>query len=87
MSYRIQLTPTAAKELKKLSADIQARIFPKIEALSEIPRPLGIKALQGQKENFRLRLGTYRIIYQIDDENLLIRILKISHRRDVYRDL
>lgn len=87
MQYQIQFSAAAAKELKKLPKEVQLRLGKKILLLSDDPRPPGIKALQGQADILRLRIGDYRVIYQVNDENTLIRILKIGHRREIYRGL
>ena len=85
MSYRILLSPAAQKALERLPLDIQNRLAGKISALAENPRPLGTKTLKGTKGDLRLRVGDYRIVYRIEDERLLIRVVKIGHRSEVYR--
>jgi len=62
-----------------------ARILQRIEALADDPRPVGSEKLSGQ-ERFRVRQGVYRIIYEIQNEELVIIVVKVGHRRDVYRD-
>lgn len=85
MSYQIVLSPAARKALERLPPQIQNQIATKIFALAENPRPPGVKALQGAKENLRLRVGKYRIIYQVEDNSLSVRIVKIGHRSEIYR--
>lgn len=68
----------------KLPPNEQARIAKKIDALSNDPRPSGIKALKGN-DLMRLRVGDYPIIYQIEDDRLVVLIVKLGHRREVYR--
>ena len=68
-----------------LSLPLQKRIDTRIRVLSENPRPSGIKKLAGDENLYRLRVGDYRIIYQIQDKALLVLVIKISHRREVYR--
>ncbi|MGB3642300.1 MAG: type II toxin-antitoxin system RelE/ParE family toxin [Rivularia sp. (in: cyanobacteria)] len=71
--------------MKKLSPDIQAKIIEKLEGLAEEPRPAGVRKLQGEDNLYRVRSGDYRIIYEIQDDILLILVAKIGHRRDVYK--
>jgi mRNA interferase RelE/StbE len=78
------LTSSAAKELKKLSGQLIARIVPRLENLSSNPRPAGCKKLQGGEREFRIRVGDYRVVYMIDDAKMLVEVTRIRHRRDVY---
>ena len=83
--YRVELTPAALRDLKKLDQQIQKRLSSAIDRLAENPRLRGAKALQGDSSILRFRSGTYRILYQIDDRKLLILIIRLGHRKDVYR--
>jgi mRNA interferase RelE/StbE len=85
MIYRIEFAKPAAKQLKALSPQEQQRIKSKIDALESIPRPDGVVKLSGEDDLYRIRVGDYRIIYSIQDYQLLILVLKIGHRRDVYQ--
>ena len=85
MAYLIEFAPKAKRQLKYLPREIQERLTPRIEALAKDPRPEGIKKLEGEPNLYRLRVGDYRIIYQIRDKELLILVVKIGHRREVYR--
>ncbi len=85
MSYHIVLSPAAQKVLERLPSEVQIRISTKIESLSNNPRLPGAKALQGAKGELRIRVGDHRIIYQVEDEKLLVRVVKIGHRSDIYR--
>lgn len=85
MSYSIVLSPAAKKSLERLPAEIAARIITRISTLTENPRPSGAVALQGVKGDLRLRVGNYRIIYQVEDESQVIRVVKIGHRSEIYR--
>jgi len=85
LTYRLQIVPSAIRELAELPLRDRQRLDGRIRALADDPRPPQSKALQGQKNLFRLRVGRYRVIYEIRDEVLLIVILKVGHRRDVYR--
>jgi mRNA interferase RelE/StbE len=85
MSYHIEFAKPAAKQLKALSLQEQQRIKSKIDALVDSPRPDGVVKLSGEDNLYRIRVGDYRIIYSIQDNQLLILVLKIGHRRDVYQ--
>ncbi len=82
-SYKISIKRSAAKELEKIALPDRKRIVEKIRDLASDPRPPGCKKLSGQ-EKYRLRQGNYRILYQIHDDELIIMVVKIGHRRDVY---
>jgi mRNA interferase RelE/StbE len=84
--YRIEFLPTAAKEFKKLPSDLKQRIGVQIEALCLDPRPSGAKALQGGNGQLRIRVGDYRVIYRIQDDKLIILVLKVGHRSKIYRN-
>ena len=83
--YRIQILPAALNTLETLPEKLQRQITRKIDALAENPRPSGCTKLKGSQDVYRLRSGDYRIIFQIQDEMLLMLVLKVGHRRDVYR--
>jgi mRNA interferase RelE/StbE len=84
MRYQVQFTSSAEKDLRKLSKDMQQRIAAEIERLSENPRHLNTKRLRASRY-YRTRVGDYRLIYEIEDEVLTIMVIKIGHRREVYR--
>ena len=83
-SYRIVLRKSAAKEIEKLDKKTTSRVIGKIQALSVDPRPPGCKKLSGE-EKYRIRVGTYRILYQIVDRELIVTVVRVRHRRDAYR--
>lgn len=83
-SYRLLIKPFAAKELEALPLKDCRRIATKIQHLASEPRPAGTEKLSGQ-EKYRLRQGDYRVLYSVDDAQLAVVIVKIGHRRDVYR--
>jgi mRNA interferase RelE/StbE len=85
-SYRLVIKPSAAKELEAISnkRDRQ-RIVTRIRSLAANPRPLGCEKLAGRGERFRVRQGRYRVVYEIEDAPALVRIVKVGHRKDVYR--
>ena len=86
MPYDVRFKPSAAKELAKLPRAGQRRIAPAIEGLAANPRPAGAEKLAGQ-DAWRIRVGDYRIVYAIEDRVLLVLVLHIGNRREVYRQL
>ena len=83
--YRIELTRTVTKKLDQIkSPAIYGAILKEIQALKFDPRPPGCKKLKG-RDGYRIRVGDYRIIYQIKDEILIIIVLDVGHRRDIYK--
>ena len=85
MAYRLEFAPRAHRQFGNLPGSIQARLRPAIEALAENPRPHGVKKLAGEENLYRIRVGDYRVIYKIQGEILVFLIVKIGHRREVYR--
>jgi mRNA interferase RelE/StbE len=83
-SYSLEIKRSAAKELAGLPKQDRARIITSIQALAHEPRPAGSEKLSGQ-ERYRIRRGDYRILYQIHDDVLILMVVRIGHRRDVYR--
>ncbi len=82
--YRIEIRPAAARELRKLDPQILPRIQGAIALLAEDPRPPASRPLRG-RPGYRLRVGDYRIIYSVIDDVLLVVVVTVGHRRDVYR--
>ena len=82
-NYRIEISETASKQLNKLPHNISGELIEIIQSLAENPRPHGCKKLKGRK-GYRVRKGNYRIIYDIYDKILLIDIIAIDHRREIY---
>ena len=83
-SYRVALTASAEKELRGLPADAVSRIMPRLERLASAPRPPGCKKLKGGDHEWRIRIGAYRIVYEIDDKTKTVDVMRIAHRREVY---
>lgn len=81
--YRIEVTPAAARQLRKLDRGAALRIRGAIELLAVDPRPPGSRSLRG-RPGFRVRVGDYRLIYTVHDDVLLVVVLRLGHRRDVY---
>jgi mRNA interferase RelE/StbE len=84
-SYRLLIKPSAAKEIESAHKKDRLRIVKRIQDLSSDPRPPGCEKLSGHDEKYRVRQGTYRIVYTISDVSLVICIVKVGHRREVYR--
>ena len=82
-NYKIVLTNKAQKQLDKLSNDIADIIFESINGLKFNPRPKGYKKLKG-RDGYRIRVGSYRIIYEIFDKELIIDVVAVGHRKDIY---
>ena len=85
--YRIELVKAALKQFNKFPRDIRAILEKKIDSLSRDPRPQGCEKLSGVPDLYRVRQGDHRIVYQIQDRLLLVLIVKVGHRREVYRRL
>lgn len=85
MPYQIEFSRRAEKQFEDLPQQIQQRIRPRIDALAEDPRPPGVKKLEETENQYRLRVGDYRIVYEIQDAILLVILVRIGHRSDVYR--
>jgi mRNA interferase RelE/StbE len=83
--YSIEMEKSAAKALSKLETREQNAIVKAIDGLAHDPRPDGVKKLSGQDNLWRIRAGDYRIIYTISDKRLIVLVLNIGHRKDVYR--
>ena len=83
-SYKILIKPSAAKELDYLPKNDLKRVSEKIKKLADDPRPIGCEKLSGQ-ERYRVRQGNYRIIYEIEDIIRIVRIVKVGHRKEIYR--
>jgi mRNA interferase RelE/StbE len=82
--HRLEFSPAAARQLRKLDRADAARIRSATEQLRNQPRPPGVAALQGRRGYLRIRAGDYRIIYTIDDDRLIVLIVTLGHRREVY---
>lgn len=84
MSYRVEFTTAAARQVRKLPRPARDRVLGAIEALQEVPRPPGSKKLVGEQTAWRVRVGDYRVIYDVFDESLIITVVRAGHRREVY---
>jgi mRNA interferase RelE/StbE len=85
IKYGITFARSARKELEALDTTVVNKIFPKIESLSQYPRPKNSIKLKGGGNLWRIRIGVYHVIYTIDDENKLVDIIAVRHRKEAYR--
>jgi mRNA interferase RelE/StbE len=84
-THRVALIPRAERELAALPKEAQTRIDVRILALSQDPRPPGVKKLQGEEGFCRVRVGDYRVVYSVEDKDLLVLVVRIAPRGEVYR--
>lgn len=85
MKYDVRFTKAADKELRKLGADIRARIIKAAMTLSTEPRPAGVVKLEGPDDLYRIRIGDYRVIYSVHDDVLIVLVLRVADCKEVYR--
>jgi mRNA interferase RelE/StbE len=83
--YKVELTRSAEKTLFKLPKTILPKILSALQGLSFDPFPVGCRKLSGEQNAFRIRVQNYRIIYELYSEVILVKVLKIGHRKDIYR--
>ena len=85
MPYAIELKPAAVRTLKKLAKGLQKRIAARIDELGSNPRPPGVEKLSGEHDYYRLRVVDYRIVYELKENVLLVLVIRIGHRREIYQ--
>lgn len=85
MTYRVEVAPAAVRQLRKLNPDARRRVQAAVELLADQPRPSAAKKLVGGDGEWRVRTGDYRIIYEIRDDALLVLVVAVGHRRDIYQ--
>ena len=85
MAYNVTFSPRARRELGNLPRAVQVRIKRRIDALADEPRPPGVKKLSGESELYRIRVGDYRVLYAIEDEELVVLVVSVADRKEVYR--
>jgi mRNA interferase RelE/StbE len=83
--FEVLLERSAAKDLRRLSSRVHDQVVDRIAALAKNPRPLGSRKLSGSENDWRIRVGDYRVIYEIVDKIRVVRVYRIRHRREVYR--
>ena len=84
--HSISISDEAAKQIRRLDKPIRERIRKRIRELAKTPRPAGAKRLR-QRPDWRVRVGDYRIVYRIEDQELVVLVVKVGHRKDVYQGL
>lgn len=83
--YRVEFTSAAARAIRKLPKNVRTRLLDAIETLSSNPRPSGACKLSGTDRAWRIRCGDYRVLYEVEDDVLVITVVRAGHRREVYR--
>jgi mRNA interferase RelE/StbE len=83
--YRVLLERAAERDLSRLSVEVHERVITALQGLADHPRPPGCRKLIGSKNDWRIRVGDYRILYEIADSDREMRVNRIRHRREVYR--
>ncbi len=85
MAFRIEWKKSTRKDLRKLPANAADKIVEAVEHLSQNPFPHGVEKLSGSEHAYRIRLGDYRVVYEVVTESKLVEIQRVRHRKDVYR--
>jgi mRNA interferase RelE/StbE len=85
MAFRIEWKKSTQKDLRKLPANVAERIVEAVENLSDNPFPQGIEKLSGSQHAYRIRIGDYRVIFEVVRESKLVEVQRVRHRKDVYR--
>jgi len=83
--YRVEFAPSAVRQFRDLPREVQRRLSPRIDALALDPRPRGCVKLQGETR-YRIRSGEYRVVYEVEDRVLRVLVVRVAHRREVYRE-
>ena len=83
--YEVFLERRAERDIKRLPAEVFDRIIPHLKALSNNPKPSGCRKITGSKSDWRIRIGDYRVIYEINEREKAVKVMRIRHRKDVYR--
>ncbi len=83
--YKVFFRPSADRALKKLPQDVQRRIVGEVAILAHDPRPAGVVKLAGHENLWRIRVGNYRVVYEIHGNRLVVLVLRVAHRKDAYR--
>ena len=86
MAYSIEFRPAALRDLRTIPKEMLLRVSRKVDSLSDSPRPPGVEKLSGSENSYRVRVGDYRILYQIEDEVLRVLVVRVGHRREIYRN-
>ena len=84
-TYQIEWKKSALRELKRLDRQVVPRLVATVESLSSQPLPSGVSKLQGSQRTYRIRVGNYRVIYELYESRLVVEIVRVRHRKDAYR--
>ena len=86
-AYTVEITSVARRQIRRLSRSVQDRIISRLYALADDPRPPGVIKMKGRRrsDEYRIRVGNYRVIYQINDDMLVVLIVRVANRREAYR--
>lgn len=84
-SYSVELTRTAEKQLRRIAKRDRNRLVEAIRGLADRPRPHGARKLQGYDDVYRVRVGQYRVVYEILEDRVIVIVLKVGHRKDIYK--
>lgn len=85
MTYRVEMAPAAVRQLRKLDPAARRRVQAAVELLATEPRPAGAKKLVGGAGEWRVRTGDFRVVYEIHDQVLVVLVVALGHRREIYR--
>ena len=85
MTYAVELLPAAQRDIRRLPADVQERLWPHLRALGANPRPVNALKLTGTRNGYRLRGGDYCGLYEVEDQRCLVTVTRAAHRREVYK--
>ena len=83
--HKVELERAAERDLRRLSVEDFQRVISHIRGLAENPRPTGCRKISGSERDWRIRIGDYRLIYEIDDKAMAVRVMRLRHRREAYR--
>jgi mRNA interferase RelE/StbE len=83
--YQLVIKPSAEKQLDRLPARIHERVLDAMDGLRKDPRPPGCAKLKGEDDLWRIRVGDYRVVYAVEDDKLIVLVVRVAHRKDVYR--
>lgn len=86
-TYRVEFTTAAAREVRKLDPPLRRRVLAGIAELERDPRPHGVRKLAGHDNAWRVRIGDYRVLYEVSDAQIVVTVVRVAHRRDVYDSL
>jgi mRNA interferase RelE/StbE len=86
-AYRVEFAPRASRTVEKLEPRVKAQVLAQVAALSLDPRPPGVRKLAGYPNTYRIRLGEYRIVYEVRDDVLVVHVVRVGHRKSIYKGL